>query len=153
MARITTCHRRLFGYTKGNYFFSLSKKKIKTAYYIAPMKYILSIAAIVFFSSCNYHYEKLSTREFQPIPRSQVVMYLDKDQLPKNSENIGVIMAKTNNKRRAIRKAKKYAAAHGANGIYWQSKSDISRGEKVMNSLLATGFKGEYTLIAIYAPN
>jgi|GEM_PF-5966836 len=108
-------------------------------------KTIIAIAfASLVLGSCNYKFIRTGTHNYEPVPYSTVAVFQYKAEVPGKFESVGVEICHTNKEHKALRKAKKAAAQHGANAIYVMESKEITNGQKTVNALLGTGMKGKY---------
>lgn len=88
-------------------------------------------------------------KEYPELERNDVQVFMSKDNINKKYTELGLIVCKVDSDKRTFKKAKKRAAAHGANAIYLLSEKDKTGTEKVLNTLLMTGYTDETKFVAI----
>lgn len=106
---------------------------------------LLLILPILFTSCSHYKWVRSSSNSYEPISQRQVSLTSTQ---PTNAEEIGMILCKSNKQHKSIRKARKKAAAHGANVIYMVNAKDQTAGQKISNLFLGTNMRGKYVFQA-----
>lgn len=113
---------------------------------------ILPVLLISISASAQFKYVQVATKRYNETSPSEVRIYLDENKVPKDAQEIGLIICETNNDKRAYKKAKKIAANHGANGLYITKQKERTNGEKWMNTLFAADYSDKTTFVAIHVP-
>lgn len=91
----------------------------------------------------DHHYKQLRTYK-------EVVVYMDKSEVPADVERIGLITCKKGKQNKAFKRAKAMAASKGANAILFTSGRELNGGEKMGNLFLWPGaFKARWKFFAL----
>lgn len=122
---------------------------------------ILLLSALT-IASCGtkYKYVHTSTRQYEPTDKNAMWVITDNKKIPPQHEEVGIVICKGSKEFKSFRKAKKLAAAHGANALYLMNSKDnnvlISRDvdhqEKAYNVERGSDFATKITFMAIYVP-
>lgn len=125
-------------------------------------KATLIILSAITLTSCGtkYKYVHTSTKQYEPIPETSVAVITDNKKIPAQHEEVGIVICKGSKEYKSFRKAKKKAAAHGANAIYLMNSKDnnilisrdVDQQEKAYNVERGSEFATKITFMAIYVP-
>ncbi len=87
--------------------------------------------------------------EYPDLEKKDVQVFMSKESISRKYKELGLIVCKVDSDKRTFKKAKKRAAAHGANAMYLLAEKDKSGTDKVLNNLLLTNYKDVTKFVAI----
>lgn len=112
------------------------------------------IPALLLFGCITTSVTPLSGRSYPPVNESEVVIYLQEDDIPRSFEKIAVIYARGDysltDEAHMIKKVRRKAAKLGANGVLLHEIKEPSTGAKVAKAILHTEANRKGEMIAIY---
>lgn len=90
--------------------------------------------------------KKLSKRNKEA--EKNMIIYLDKNEVPTNAERIGIIYNTEKDQETAFAQVKALAARTGANALLFVGGKEVTAGQKVFNTLVWPGsFKARWNFI------
>lgn len=112
--------------------------------------FLLSMAcSTATFAQVKYIPLNGDNTEYPDLEKNDVEVFMSKESINRKYKELGLIVCKVDSDKRTIKKAKKRAAAHGANAMYLLSEKDKSGTDKVLNNLLLTNYKDVTKFVAI----
>ncbi|MCB0719719.1 MAG: hypothetical protein KDD65_14815 [Bacteroidetes bacterium] len=118
-----------------------------------PLMLVLALAASA--TGCvTTSVAPLNNKTYAPINPSDVVVYLEEDDIPGDYEKVALLYSRGDyawtDEARLFKKARKKAAKIGANGLLVQRIKEPNTGDKVAHALIGTEAKRRGEMVAIY---
>ncbi len=118
------------------------------------------LMAVTWSANARVKFVATSNTHYRHINYNTVIIYLDKDKVPENAEQIGLVLCEGEKLDKLMIRARKVASDYGANGLYMVKGEDNdiltsrrrNEHEKELNADKKEDYKNTITFVAVRVP-